>query len=98
MLIRLKNLDIISENFIQEFTSQGLIRIAEDLGYDTSLYKPSNKTEFQSKFIPLAKKAYKEGKISQGKFSELLRIVDLTTEDVVSEEEFFKGNSDYNDI
>jgi len=92
MLIKLENMNVITSNFKEEL-KYGIIKAAENLGFDTSLYKPSydKRTKIISPYIPLAKKLHSEGKISHGKYEELLRKVDKNFEDILKEEKLLEG-------
>lgn len=74
MLIRLKKLNWINENQFDEFRIN-IIRDADRLGYDTSLYKPSlenQKCSSIGELIRLTEKAYEDEKITGGKRREIL--------------------------
>lgn len=74
MLIRLKNMNWISQNQFDEFKSN-IIRGADRLGYDTDLYMPSSESQKYSsigELIRLTEKAYDEKKITGGKRREIL--------------------------
>ena len=74
MLNRLKKLNWISENQFNEFKSD-IIREADRLGYDTSLYKESPENQKYSsigELIRLTEKAYSDKKITGGKRREIL--------------------------
>jgi len=73
MLIRLKELDLITEEQVKEF-SKDIIKKAKEYGYSTQLYKPTSDRGIQvySQYAELAKKLLDAGKISYGKYEELL--------------------------
>ncbi len=74
MLIRLKNLNWISQNQFDTF-GLNIIREADRLGYDTNLYKPSPENQKYSsigELIRLTEKAYEDEKITGGKRREIL--------------------------
>jgi Zn-dependent peptidase ImmA (M78 family) len=74
ILIRLKNLNWINQNQFNAFKSN-IIREAEKLGYDTSLYKPSPENQKYSsigELIRLTEKVYADKKITGGKRGEIL--------------------------
>ncbi|AWX32007.1 ImmA/IrrE family metallo-endopeptidase [Methanosphaera sp. BMS] len=74
MIIRLKNLNWISQNQFDEF-SHDVIREADRLGYDTSLYRSSPDNQKYSsigELIRLTQKAYDDKKITGGKRREIL--------------------------
>ena len=74
MLVRLKKMNWISQEQFDEF-GMNVIREADRLGYDTSLYKPSPESQKHSsigELIRLTEKAYDDGKITGGKRREIL--------------------------
>ena len=74
MLVRLKNLSWITQDQFDEF-GFNIIREADRLGYDTSLYKPSPENQKYSsigELIRLTEKAYDGKKITGGKRREIL--------------------------
>lgn len=87
MLIKLENMNAIAGNYKEEL-KYDIIKTAEKLGFDTSLYKPPDdkRTKIISPYISLAKKLHSEGNISHGKYEELLRKVGKKIEDILKEE------------
>ena len=76
MLMRLKNLNWINDDQFEEYGSD-IIRQANRLGYDTSLYKPSLENQKYSsigELIRLTEKAFDSS--SPALFSRLMRIND----------------------
>lgn len=74
MLVRLKNLNWISQSQFDEFGFD-IIRGADRLGYDTNLYKPSPENQKYSsigELIRLTEKVYDDKKITGGKRREIL--------------------------
>ena len=74
MLLRLKKLNWINQNQFDEYGSD-IIREAERLGYDTSLYKASPENQKYSsidELICLTEKVYEDKKITGGKRREIL--------------------------
>ena len=74
MLVRLKKRNWISQNQFDEY-SINIIREADRLGYDISLYKPSPDNQKYSsigELIRLTEKAYDDEKITGGKRREIL--------------------------
>ena len=74
MLVRLKKMNWINQNQYDEF-GENIIREADKLGYDTSLYKPSPENQKYSsigELIRLTEKAYDDEKITGGKRREIL--------------------------
>ena len=73
MLIRLKELGYINKGQYEEFKAD-VIRRAYELGYPTDIYKPTNDRGIKvySKYLELATKLYEQGRISPGKYEELL--------------------------
>lgn len=85
MLIKLKEMGLISEVYLERIKS-GIIKRVIAMGKDIKLYLPTKETKVISKYIPLAIKTYEEEKISIGKFEELLHNVGLSIIDYQSEE------------
>lgn len=74
MLMCLKNLNWINDDQFEEYGSD-IIRQANRLGYDTSLYKPSLENQKYSsigELIRLTEKAFDDKKITGGKRREIL--------------------------
>ncbi|WP_405309601.1 ImmA/IrrE family metallo-endopeptidase [Methanobrevibacter sp.] len=74
MLIRLKKLNWIGQNQFDKY-GVNIIREADKLGYDTSLYKASPENQKYSsigELIRLTEKAYEDNKITGGKRREIL--------------------------
>lgn len=71
MLIRLEQLGLIDKAKSEEW-KPGIIRMARELGYDTSLYKPTGISLVMSDYAEKAKKALEASLISRGKYEELL--------------------------
>ncbi|WP_271629039.1 ImmA/IrrE family metallo-endopeptidase [Caldicellulosiruptor sp. DIB 104C] len=73
MLIRLKELNLITEKQEKDF-SKDVIKKAREYGYSTQLYKNTSGKEIQvySPYAELAKKLLDAGRISYGKYEELL--------------------------
>ena len=74
MLVRLKKLNWITQSQFEEYKID-IIREADRLGYDTSLYKPSPESQKYSsigELIRLTENAYDDGKITGGKRREIL--------------------------
>ncbi|MBE0467020.1 MAG: ImmA/IrrE family metallo-endopeptidase [Candidatus Desulforudis sp.] len=76
MLIRLEQLGLIDKAQSEDW-KPGIIRTARELGYDTSLYKPTGISSTMSDYAEKAKKALDEGLISRGKYEELLLEAEL---------------------
>ena len=73
MLIRLKELGYINNVQYEEFKTN-VIKRAYELGYFTEIYKPTNDKGIKvySKYLELATRLYEQGRISTGKYEELL--------------------------
>ena len=74
MIIRLKKLNWINQNQFDDF-GHDVIRGADRLGYDTSLYKssPDNQKYYSiGDLTRLTEKVYEDGKITAGKRGEIL--------------------------
>lgn len=76
MLIRLEQVGLIGKAQAEEWKT-GIIRTARELGYDTSIYKPTGISSSLSDYAEKAKKALDEGLISRGKYEELLLEAEL---------------------
>jgi len=73
MLIRLKELGYINKNQYEEF-KKNVVKRACELGYSAKLYKPTSDEGIKvySKYLELATRLYESGRISRGKYEELL--------------------------
>ena len=74
MLVRLRNLNWITKNHFNEFKSN-VIHEANRLGYDSTLYKPTNENQKNfsiGELIRLTEKTYDAKKITGGKRREIL--------------------------
>lgn len=71
MLIRLEQLGLIDKVQSEKWKT-GIIRTAQELGYDTALYKPTRSYSVMSDYAEKAKKALDANLISRGKYEELL--------------------------
>lgn len=92
MLRRLKNLGWLSARQVQSLQG-GVTAWARRLGYDTSLYSISGVAEVLSPYARLAREAYERGKISWGKYRQLIAeggLADL----ILAEEESPLENED----
>jgi len=97
MLIKLQNMGMITDECLKEIEN-GVIKFAKEMEIDQSLYRPTGDFRIISDFVMLARKAYEEEKISIGKFEELLRNVDLTLEDMYSDEQMKRDMDKYGDM
>lgn len=71
LLLRLKEMDLISEAKIGQF-NHNVIRGALEYGYPVALYKPSNTKELIGDYNIKARQLYDRGSISQAKYFSLL--------------------------
>ena len=72
LLFRLMNMDIIDSAQKEEF-SKGIIALARQLGYDTSLYEKANENVVIGNYGMLAYKAWEEGIVSESAYYGLLK-------------------------
>lgn len=75
LLVRLKDMGIISEGMLQELNSFGIKETARAYGYDTSLYESGNEGVVIGDFGEKAKRLFDEGRISEGHYVELLNMI-----------------------
>jgi len=71
MIVRLKQLGYLSEIESRRL-SEGVKREAHALGFDLSLYNPTNDVEIQSPYPRLAREALERGLISHGRYREMM--------------------------
>ena len=77
---------------------QQMAEEAEEMEMDHSLYRPTEKLQIISDYVPLARKAYEAEKISVGKFEELLYKLGLTIEKLYSDEQIKQDMEKYGDV
>lgn len=87
MLYRLKTLKLINNSLYERY-STGVVRSARRRGYSTTLYHPSNQTEFISNYGDLANKLVEKRAISEGDYFNLMMDigVDILSNDFDQEE------------
>ena len=71
MLCKLRREDLISYEDYLRYKS-GVMCVARNLGYDLSLYEPTNENYALGKIIPLSNMAYDNNMITGGKYDEIL--------------------------
>ena len=71
MLRRMKETGWLDDEKVEEF-KEGITSFARLLGYDTSLYSKPENFEILSPYVRLARDSYEKGKITWGKFCQLL--------------------------
>ena len=71
MLCKLRREDLISYEDYLRYKS-GVMSVARNLGYDLSLYEPTNENYALGKIIPLSNMAYDNNMITGGKYDEIL--------------------------
>lgn len=76
LLIRLKDLDMITQKQFDELNSVPVKESAREYGYDLSLYEPGNEGLVIGDFVEKARLLYERGKISEGHFLELRKTID----------------------
>jgi Zn-dependent peptidase ImmA (M78 family) len=84
-LIKLLEMKIITEKYKEEITP-GITKVALEYGFDTELYEPTNKTQVVSPYISYVKEAYEQNLISEGKFRELLRKIELDLNEIFDDD------------
>jgi Zn-dependent peptidase ImmA (M78 family) len=80
-LIKLIEMKIITEEYKEEITPS-ITKVALEYGFDKDLYEPTKKTRVISPYISYAKEASEKSLISEGKFRELLRKIELDLEEI----------------
>lgn len=75
LLLRLKDLGVISERVLLNFSTLSIKGSAKSYGYDTSLYESANEGVVIGDFGEKAKRLFDEGKISEGHYVELLSMI-----------------------
>ena len=75
LLVRLRKLQVISEDYYQELKCVNIISEAVKYGHDTSLYKPGNEGFYIGTLGEMAKKEFDRGKISEGHYIEILNMI-----------------------
>lgn len=72
LLLRLKEMGVISETVLESF-SQNVVRGAAEYGYPTDLYFPTGSKELIGDYNVKARQLYDQGLISQAKYFSLLK-------------------------
>lgn len=72
LLIRLRNLNLLSQSQFDEYCQTYPIKTAKDYGYDISLYKSGNTNLVLGDFGTLARTLFENDIISEGNYFELL--------------------------
>lgn len=80
-LIKLLEMKIITEKYKEEITP-GITKVALEYGFDTELYEAKKKTRVISPYISYVKEASEKNLISEGKFRELLRKIELDLNEI----------------
>ena len=75
LLVRLKDIGVISEENLQNLNSVGAKESARAYGYETSLYESGNEGIVIGDFGEKAKRLFDEGRISEGHYVELLNMI-----------------------
>lgn len=75
MLIRLKELNLLSEDRIEMFSKIPISESAHEYGYDTSLYKGGNKNLVIGDYGEKARLLFENDIISEGHYNELLNVL-----------------------
>lgn len=75
LLIRLRDLDLISAARYEELDSMPVKDTAREWGYDTSLYESGNAGLVIGDFGEKARRLFESGKISEGHYNELMNML-----------------------
>lgn len=75
LLLRLKELGLISEARLKELLTIPVKDSAREYGYDKALYEPGNNGFFIGDFGEKARRLFESGKISEGHYLELLNMI-----------------------
>ena len=75
LLLRLKELGLITEALLQDFQAIPVKDSAREYGYDRSLYEPGNDGLFIGDFGEKARILFESGKISESHYIELLNMI-----------------------
>ena len=75
LLIRLRDLDLISTARYEELDSMPVKDTAREWGYDTSLYESGNAGLVIGDFGEKARRLFESGKISEGHYNELMNML-----------------------
>jgi len=75
MLVRLKELNLISSAQFEQLKAYPVIRSAREYGYDTSLYQPGNENLVIGDYGEKARFLFESEKISEGHYLELLNLI-----------------------
>ncbi|MDO4803104.1 MAG: ImmA/IrrE family metallo-endopeptidase [Prevotellaceae bacterium] len=75
LLVRLKDIGVITEQVMQEQGMYGAKETARAYGYDTSLYESGNEGVVIGDFGEKAKRLFDEGRISEGHYVELMNMI-----------------------
>lgn len=75
LLIRLKDIDLISQKHVDELKEYPVKETARQYGYDLSLYEPGNEGLVIGDFGEKARTLFEQGKISEGHYTELLNMI-----------------------
>lgn len=75
ILLRLKELTLLSPALFEQLKAYPVIRSANEFGYDISLYQPGNKNLVIGDYGEKARLLFEEEKISEGHYLELLNLI-----------------------
>lgn len=75
LLLRLKDLGLITEKQLKEYQSVPVKDSAREYGYDLSLYESGNKGVVIGDFGEKARLLFEQGRISEGHYVELLNMI-----------------------
>ena len=75
LLIRLKDIGLITQKRLEELMGVSVKGSAREYGYDLSLYEPGNEGLVIGDFGEKARALFEQGKISEGHYEELLNMI-----------------------
>lgn len=87
LLIRLRDLKLISDLTFNSYAAIPVIKTAIQYGYDVSLYKSANEGLIIGDYGTIAKKLFDNGKISEGHYRALLMDIGIDVTDTNHNEE-----------
>jgi Zn-dependent peptidase ImmA (M78 family) len=75
MLIRLKTLNLLSDNYFDEHKDLSIKEIAKNNGYDTELYDKGNEYFISGSYREKANVLFQKQKISEGHYNEIIGLI-----------------------
>lgn len=86
LIIRLRNLDLITSKQYEHFSQLRIKQTAKEYGFDLSLYEPGNQGLVIGDYGVRAKKLFSEMKISESHYFELMNSIGIDPTDDTNEE------------